>query len=239
MTGFGRVSIGALALAILSASPGVAQTQDPHAGHHPADAPATAAPSPSPAPTTIPDGMEGGAPGIEGQQGKMGGQGAPMQGMPMQGGMMSADKPGCGMMGGGMMNGMKMSDHIDERLTAIRSELGITQTQSQLWDTYAIALRANAANMDRMHDEMMAGRSSAPQLSVIEQLDRHDRMLAGARDNSRAMRPALSRLYAGLSAEQKRKADTLLVPNGGMMQQMPMGNMKSGKMPMGDMKPGM
>ena len=219
MTGFGRVSVGALALAILSASASVAQTKDPRAGHHPADAPATAAPSPTPAPTAMPDGMKGGAPGMEGQMDKMGDQGAPMQGMPMQGGMMS----------GGMMGGdMKMSDHIDERISGIRGELAITGAQSRAWEAYARALRASAANMDRMHDEMMAGRSGAAQLTAIERLDRHDRMLAGARGNIRTSRPALARLYAVLSPEQKRKADTLLFSHGDMMQPMPMGDMKPG-----------
>ena len=140
---------------------------------------------------------------MEEQKGMMGSQGMPM----------------CGMMG----DGMKMSAHIDERLGAIRSELKITQGQSQSWDAYANALRASAANMDKLHAEMMAGRAGAMHLSPIERLDRHDRMLAAARNNIRALRPALARFYASLSAEQKRKADTLLLPHGGMMQQMPMG----------------
>lgn len=213
MSGLGRVSVSAMALAILSASPAVVRAQDTHSGHHPAEAPATT-PQPSTQPPAQPDAMKGGAAGMGGQKGMMGGQDMPMKGE-MMGGM-----PMCGMMG----EGMNMSAQIDQRLGAIRSELKITPAQARSWDAYASALRGAAANMDRMHASMMAGHQGNAPISPIERLDRHDRMLATMRDNMRALRPALERLYAGLSAEQKRKADTLLTPQG-MMHQKPMGGM--------------
>ena len=209
MSGFGRVSIGAMALAMLGASPIAAQAQDAHAGHHPAEAPA-ATPQPSAQPSGQPDAMKG----MGGQQGMMGGKD-----MPMKGGMMD-DMPMCGMMGAGM----NMSAHIDQRLGAIRSELAITPAQAQSWDAYASAMRGAAANMDKMHGSMMAGQQGNAPISPIDRLDRHERMLTTMLDNMRTLRPALHRLYVGLSAEQKRKADTLLSPQG-MMQQMPMGGM--------------
>jgi len=199
-----------MALAMLSTSPAVVQAQDAHSGHHPADAPAPA-PQPSTQPPAQPDAMKGGAMG--GQKGMMGGKD-----MPMKGGMMDG-MPMCAMM---MGEGMNMSAQIDQRLGALRSELNITPAQVPSWDAYASALRGVAANMDRMHGSMMAEHQGNAPISPVERLDRHDRMLAAMRDNMHALRPALERLYAGLSAEQKRKADTLLTPHG-MMQQMPMG----------------
>jgi BMFP domain-containing protein YqiC len=217
MSGLGQVSIGVLAAALLGVAPAGAQTQDAHAGHHPADAPAVAAapPPPAAAPAGNPGGMQGG-------EGMMGGQGMQMQGKPMQGQMQGGDMSMCGMRMGDSMN---MSAHIGERIGAIRSELKITQAQARSWDAFANALRSIATNMDRMHADMMAGRTGATHLSPVERLDRHDRMFATARTNLRTLRPALANLYASLSAEQKQKADTLLVPQGGMMQQMPMGGM--------------
>ena len=204
MIGLGRVSIGAMALVMLGTSPAFAQGQDEHSGHHPAGAPAATS-QPSTPPPAQPGAMKGG----------MGGQNMPMEGM--KDGM-----PMCGMMGGGMMGGgMNMGAHIEQRLVAIRSELAITSAQARSWDAYANALRAAAANMDKMHGAMMAGHQGKA-MSPIERLDHHDRMLAAMRDNLRTLRPALERLYAGLSAEQKRKADTLLTPQGMMMQQKPM-----------------
>ena len=199
MIGLGRVSIGAMALVMLGTSPAFAQGQDEHSGHHPAGAPAATS-QPSTPPPAQPGAMKGG----------MGRQNMPMEGM--KDGM-----PMCGMMGGGM----NMGAHIEQRLVAIRSELAITSAQARSWDAYANALRAAAANMDKMHGAMMAGHQGKA-MSPIERLDHHDRMLAAMRDNLRTLRPALERLYAGLSAEQKRKADTLLTPQGMMMQQKPM-----------------
>lgn len=219
MSSLGRVSLVAMALALVSVSPVAVWAQDEHSGHHPADAtaPATQAPSQPPA---KPDSAMGGEGAMQGQMGTMGGQG-----MPMKGGMMSGDMPMCGMMSGGMMGGgMNMSAHIDERLGAIRSELKITPAQARSWDAYASVLRGAAANMDKMRGSMMAGHQGNAPMSPIERLDHHDRMLSAMLDNLRTLRPALHRLYVGLSAEQKQKADTLLTPQG-MMQQMPMGGM--------------
>lgn len=203
MNGFGQVGIGAMALAMLAASPAVVHAQDTHSGHHPTDAPA-ATPQPSTQPPAQPDTMKG-----------MAGKEMPMKGQMMDG------MPMCGMMG----EGMNMAAHVEQRLGAIRSELSITSAQSQAWDAYASALRGVAANMDNMRASMMAGHQGNATISPIARLDRHEHMLEAMRDNIRTLRPALERLYAGLSTEQKQKADTLLSPQG-MMQQMPM----SGKM---------
>lgn len=206
MRALGRVSMAATALAIWIASPGAVWAQDEHAGHHPADAPAAEPASPQPAqPEAMP------APG--GQRGMMGGRNMPMQGM-MDGG------PMCAMMGGGT----SMSAAVDQRLGVMRNELAITAAQAPSWNAYAGAMRGAAAKMDEMRGSMMAGRQGTAPMSLLERLDHHDRMLAAARDNLHTLRPALERLYADLSAEQKRKADTLLAPCG-MMQPMPMGGM--------------
>lgn len=221
MSGLGRVSVGAMALAMLGASPAAVWAQDAHSGHHPAEAP-TATPQPSAQPPAQPDAMEGGMASMGGQQGMMGGKD-----MPMKGGMTDG-MPMCAMM---MGEGMHMTAHIDQRLGAMRSELNITPAQAPSWDAYASALRGIAANMDRMHASMMAGHQGNAPMSPVARLDHHDRMLAVMRDNMRTLRPALEKLYAGLSVEQKRKADTLLSPQG-MMQKMPMGGTMQ-QMPMG------
>lgn len=223
---------GALAIGLLMAST-LAQTawaQNEHAGHHPANGPAPATSSPSPA--APPAGAKGG-----------------MQGMPMQHGMMQADMPMCSMMGGGMMRGgmmrggmmrggMNMASRAETRLAALRRELAITQAQEQSWDAYAQALRTNAATMDRMHSEMMAGMSAAKTLTPVERLDHHAQMMSTAQNAIATLRPAIVRLYDSLSAEQRKKADMLLVPDCSMKAGMPMRGMKPG-MPMRGMKPQM
>lgn len=138
-----------------------------------------------------------------------------------------------GMMGGNMMSGgqmcsgmmSSMSDHIEDHLSQQRSKLGITPAQAGAWTAYANALRKAAADMDRMHQTMMGAPGGSTDVSPVERLDRHDRMLGMMRDNLRGLRPALVQLYASLSPQQKQKANSLLMAPG-MMRDMPMGQMK-------------
>lgn len=177
---------------MMIAVPLAAPAQDPHAGHHPAGAASAPAATGTPG-TTTPS-----ATPMSGQSGMMGGNG----------------------MGGMMGDGMNMSQHIDEHLGRVRSELGITPAQAAVWAAYAKALRTAAANMDDARQTMMVAPPSNAPLSPVERLDRHDRMLASMRTNLHGLRPALVQLYAALSPEQKRRADVLLVPHCGMMAQM-------------------
>ncbi|WOF44973.1 Spy/CpxP family protein refolding chaperone [Sphingopyxis indica] len=191
--------LASAATLMMIAAPLAARAQDPHAGHHPANTASTPAATATPGtttPSTTPMG---------GQSGMMGGSGMAM------GGMMGGD--------------MSMSQHIDEHLGRVRGELGITPAQAAVWTAYADALRASAANMDHARQTMMAPPAGGARLSPVDQLDRHDRMLASMRDDLRRLRPALAQLYAALSPEQKQKADSLLVPHGSMMARMPAGGM--------------
>jgi hypothetical protein len=190
--------LASAATLMMIAAPLAAQAQDPHASHHPGGG--ASAPAPAPSASGTPGAMPMG-----GQSGIVSGNGMAM----------------CGMMGGDM----NMLQHIDEHLGRVRVELGITSAQAAAWNAYADALRAIAANMDHARQTMMAAPTGGAHLSPVDRLDQRDRMLASMRDNLRGLRPALAQLYAALSPEQKQKGDSLLVPHGGMMAQMPAGGM--------------
>lgn len=209
--------IAAAVLAILGTVPSAAYAQDAHAGHHPAEKPTSTAPSAAAPAATKQDMMMGGTgemKGPQGMMGKMGDSNMPMmgdRGMPMM----------C--MGGGM----GMPGNIEERINALRTELKITSAQSSLWNSFADVLRANAANMGKLHDTMMTQHQGGTPLTPMQRLDLHDRALTAAHDSLRALKPVLTRLYTGLSAEQRKKADILLMPHDGMMQGMPMSGMRN------------
>jgi hypothetical protein len=215
-------SAAALVLAgALPAFAGAQSVPDPHAGHHPAEAAAPVTPAPAPAPSTPtakPNGMMSDEPAMGGAMGMMKDMGG------------SGSKPMMGMMGGGAM---PMGADVEGRIASLKTELKITDPQAGAWNSFADVMRANAKRAGQVHAGMMTPLNVA-RPSLPQRLERHERMLAVGLDNFRAMKPALVRLYAGLSAEQKSSADRLLAHETGMMPGMQMGGM-----PMSDMSRGM
>jgi len=184
--------IGAL---LGTAAPSFAQD-----AHHPDTAAEPPPPAASPAPAG-PPGMAG--PGM-------------MPGMmsEMMSGMMSG-----GMMGPGMMSMMSMMasmgqmmapEHIEGRLAFLETELGITEAQRPLWDTFADALRANARGMAAAMADMQ-GMMPAQSAALPQRIELQERMLAARLDGLRQVNAALQPLYAALDDAQKRTADALVM----------------------------
>jgi len=220
-----RIWTGAAMLALVGAVPAIVSAQstpDPHAGHHPAEAAAPATPAPAPiAPTAKPDGM------MSGGSGMMNGMGAGQGDMPKMG-MMGGGAMPMGCMAGG---GVAMGGNVEGHIASLRTELKITGAQTGAWNSFAGVLRANVRRVGQIHMGMMTGPNGAPP-SLTQRLDRHERMMTAGLDNLRALKPALVRLYAVLSAEQQATADRLLTH-----EMMP--GMQTGGMPMSGMPAGM
>ena len=136
---------------------------------------------------------------------------------PAQPGMMGQDGSSMPMMQGGsqgcMGRMMGMVQHVEGRIAFLRTELKITDDQSAQWNAFADALRANARRMTEMHG--MMGQGASP--SAPERLDHMEKMMAGMLEAARSTKAALAPLYAVLSDEQKKTADTLLQGPMGMM----------------------
>jgi hypothetical protein len=130
--------------------------------------------------------------------------GAPMSMMP--GGMMQG-------MQGGMSMMMNMAQHVEGRIAFLKTELKITEAQAPQWNQFADTLRANARRLTEMHE--MMGQGASP--SAPERLDHMEKMMAGMLEAVRSTKAALTPLYAVLSDEQKKTADTLLHGPMGMM----------------------
>lgn len=132
------------------------------------------------------------------------------------GGMSMGMGGGCPMMGGMMMGGMAgmMAAHAEGRVAFLKAELGITQAQQAAWDAYAAALKKNLANMQSMHQTMMAAKPAA---TPVERLDQHIAHMEGRISALKEVKAPLAALYEALSDEQKKKADALLTGMGCMM----------------------
>lgn len=167
-----------------------------------------------------------GAAGQNGQGGMMGN--APMMNMmPMtemmrmmqmmrMGGMMGAGAPGIGMI-----------DRIEGRIAFLKAEIKITDAQSEIWNGFADALRANARNLGAARSAMMGPMASDQMPTLAQRLDAQERWLTTRLEGTRVLKTASARLYSALSDEQKKAADELLTPQMGMMRMGQMGQMPS------------
>jgi hypothetical protein len=92
--------------------------------------------------------------------------------------MTQAHGPAMGRQGNQMMMGgdraammaMMQPRHIEGRIAFLKTELKITDAQSQQWNAFADALRENARAMTTIHDQMMhdGTTASAPEQAAHE-----------------------------------------------------------------------
>lgn len=135
-------------------------------------------------------------------------------------------RQGMGMMQQGGMQGMHMvpGKHLEGRLAFLRTEIGITDAQAPVWNSFADAVRK--ASKDMMGSMPMMGQKPADG-GWLANLDRHEKMMASHLEGLRAIRAAAQPLYAALSDEQKKTADELMAGPMG-----PMGGPMGGQGPM-------
>ncbi len=125
---------------------------------------------------------------------------------------------GPGMMGGCPMMGTttdgKISTFADGRIAFLKAELGITDAQKSVWDPYAEKIKGNLQNMQGMWQTMKTVfEAKTPADRLDAQIVAMDSRLAALKE----IKPALEKLYAALSDEQKKKADEVLTGMGCMM----------------------
>ena len=121
-----------------------------------------------------------------------------------------------GMMGQGMMGGRqaRMSAMVDGRLAYLKGELKITDAQIEAWNGYAEAVKARVNIMQGMRQSMMNAMQSG---SAIERMDARTKSMEAMVETMKAVSPATVKLYAVLTAEQKKTADQLIGSECGAM----------------------
>lgn len=129
----------------------------------------------------------------------------------MSGGMMRM-MGDCPMMG--MMMGQDASTFAEGRIAFIKAELAITDAQKAVWDSYAAALKKNLQGMQAMRPTMMKVMEAK---TPVDRLDAHIAAMSGRLTSLQELKPALDKLYAALSEEQKKNVDRVLTGMGCMM----------------------
>jgi hypothetical protein len=139
--------------------------------------------------------MQGGMQqGMQGTPGMMQGQGmhGPMMGSQMMGGPMMGGRPGA---------------FIEGRLAFLKTELGITDAQMDVWEDYADAVRSATGSMQQMHETMMSGDRPT---SFPERMERREQMMSARIETLRALREKAVPLYEALDDAQKQVADSIM-----------------------------
>jgi hypothetical protein len=129
-------------------------------------------------------------------------------------GMMGGGCPMMGMMGQGMMGHGMMGNHqarmgamVDGRLAYLKSELEITGVQIEAWNGYAETAQRRVDVMQGMHKGMVEAMQKG---SAIERMDARIKSMQAMIEAMNAVKPATEKLYAVLTAEQKKIADQLI-----------------------------
>ena len=140
----------------------------------------------------------------------MAGGGCPMMGM-----------MGQGMMGRGMMgqstpagNQEQMGALADSRLAHLKTELKISDGQADAWKAYVDAIKARVTVMQGLRTTMMDAMDKG---SAVDRMDIRIKSMEAMVESMKAVKPATEKLYAALTAEQKKAADQLIGVDCGAM----------------------
>ena len=150
---------------------------------------------------------------------QMGGQSGHRMGM-MGGRCATMDMMGHGTMGrsdrgGGMMgNPSRMDAMVAGRLAYLKSELNITEAQTEAWDGYANAVNGRVDTMNGMRQSMMTTMQNG---SAVERMDARIAGMEAMLESMKAVSPATKSLYTVLTDEQRKIADLLIGTDCGAM----------------------
>ena len=160
-------------------------------------------------------GMMHGGLGMHGGQAMVGGQGM-HGGQDMMGGQRIPGGQAMMHGGQGMMGGSAdgMLDRIEGRLAFLRTELKITDAQMPQWNKLTEAVRASGKNMNERMQARMSGQEQAATLP--ERLERREQLMTARLEEVKQVKGALNELYSSLTEEQKKEANTLVLPMIGM-----------------------
>lgn len=112
--------------------------------------------------------------------------------------------------GPGMMMGTRFND---ERLSALKNELAITEAQTKVWEDYAASVKDAVASMREVHVQMMSGSVPA---TLPERISLHEGIMTGRLEAMKSTNAATLNLYNALDSAQKKKADELIMGMGMM-----------------------
>jgi protein CpxP len=97
-------------------------------------------------------------------------------------------------------------DRTEARIKDLQAKLKITPAQEELWNKVTQVMRDNAKTMDTL---MQARFEKAKTMNTVEDLKSYSEITQAHADGLKNFIPAFEALYASMSDEQKKEADTL------------------------------
>jgi periplasmic protein CpxP/Spy len=94
----------------------------------------------------------------------------------------------------------------EQRIEALKSELGITPEETPLWNAFAQAMRDNAASTDQLFQRRA---TTVASMSAVDNMRSYAEIARDYANNTERLSTAFDSLYASLSEPQKQAADTL------------------------------
>ena len=95
---------------------------------------------------------------------------------------------------------------VDQRIRALQSQLGITEAQMPLWNSFAQAMRNNAASTDALFTQRA---NAVASMGAVDNMHSYAQIARAYADNTERLATAFDSLYASLTDTQKQAADTL------------------------------
>jgi periplasmic protein CpxP/Spy len=99
---------------------------------------------------------------------------------------------------------------VERRIASLRRRLHITAEQLPLWDAVAQAMRDEAATVSALMAHRVA---AAGPMSAVEDLRQYQQVAQAHVEGLQMLVPAFEKLYAALTPEQQKAADSAFRPH--------------------------
>lgn len=97
-------------------------------------------------------------------------------------------------------------DHTEARIKELQSVLKITKAQEKSWDNLTQVMREDAKEMDALTKDRD---EKTKTMNAVEQMKFHSQITETRLNQMKKFIPPFEELYASMSDEQKKNADTL------------------------------
>ena len=97
-------------------------------------------------------------------------------------------------------------EHTEARIKELQGALKITEEQEPLWSNLTLVMRDNAKNMDTLTKDRA---ESSKTMNAVERMKFHSQITEARSDQLKKFIPPFEALYATMSDDQKKTADTL------------------------------
>ncbi len=95
---------------------------------------------------------------------------------------------------------------IEQRIATLQTKLAITTGQLADWTAFATAMRDNANSTNALFSQRA---QNAAAMSAVDNMKSYAALARGYADNMEKLADAFAKLYAGLTPEQQKNADTV------------------------------